>query len=284
MLSRVRPTIALVCLLTLSLCRADGATYETKRAVPYRVGSDLAPDHLDDYGRKMCVSDIYYPTDVKEFATIVWFHGGGLTGGSRQIPQRLKDQGHAVVGVGYRLTPQVSAKTCIDDAAAAVAWVVNHIADYGGSPEKVFVSGHSAGGYLTSMIGLDQSYLAAYDTDANDLAGLIPYSGHTITHFTVRKEMGIDGKQPLIDAMAPLYHVRDDCPPVLLITGDRDKEMLGRYEENAYFWRMMQVVGHPNCELFELEGFGHGMTEPAHPLALEFVKRVLKSSTSAGSK
>ena len=39
--------------------------------------------------------------------------------------------------------------------------------------------------------------------------------------------------QPLLDEMAPLYHVRDDAPPLLLITGDRELEMLGRYEENA---------------------------------------------------
>ena len=70
--------------------------------------------------------------------------------------------------------------------------------------------------------------------DANDIAGLIPFSGHTITHFTVRKERGIPGTQPIIDEMAPLYHVRADCPSLVLITGDRNKEMLGRYEENAY--------------------------------------------------
>jgi hypothetical protein len=60
----------------------------------------------------------------------------------------------------------------------------------------------------------------------------------------------------------------------LLITGDRELEMLGRYEENAYLWRMMQVVGHPSTELFELDGFNHGqMAEPAFPLLLRFVAK-----------
>ena len=127
------------------------------------------------------------------------------------------------------------------------------------------------------MIGLDKRWLAKHDVDADDLAGLIPYSGHTITHFTVRKERGIDGKQPIIDDMAPLFHVRNDCPPLLLITGDRELEMLGRYEENAYLWRMMNVVGHPKTELFELDGYNHGqMAGPAHPLLLRFIQKIEK--------
>ncbi len=100
----------------------------------------------------------------------------------------------------------------------------------------------------------------------------MPLSGHTITHFTVRKEMGISGKQPIIDEMAPLYHVRKDAPPLVLITGDRELEMLGRYEENAYMYRMMKVVGHEQCKIFELDGYGHGMVEPAIPLLIKEVR------------
>lgn len=249
---------------------ADEVEYATESAVPYRTG-----DKLDANARKMCVVDLYHPTNRKDYATVVWFHGGGLTGGKRAIPKALQDEGIAVVGVEYRLSPTVPVETCIDDAAAAVAWTFQNIAKYGGSPAKIFVSGHSAGGYLTSMVGLDKSRLAAHDVDADNIAGLIPYSGHTITHFTVRKERGIAGTQPIIDDMAPLFHVRNDCPPTLLITGDRELEMLGRYEENAYFWRMLQVVKHPDCTLYELDGYNHGgMAEPAHPLLLKFVKRI----------
>ncbi|EMI19753.1 lipase [Rhodopirellula maiorica SM1] len=79
----------------------------------------------------------------------------------------------------------------------------------------------------------------------------------------------------MIDTLAPLFHVRNDCPPLLLITGDREREMLGRYEENAYLWRMMQVAGHPNTKLYELDGFDHGqMAEPAFPLLLRFVRSI----------
>jgi acetyl esterase/lipase len=245
------------------------------RATEYATESDLAyRDSGDPLVRKMCRLDLYHPVRQTDFATVVWFHGGGLTGGKRSIPDYLKEQGMAVVAVDYRLSPKVKARDCIDDAAAAVAWVFNNIESYGGSPERIFVSGHSAGGYLTSMIGLDKSWLAQYGVDADQIAGLIPFSGHTITHFTVRKQRGIDGKQPVVDAMAPLYHVRDDAPPMLLITGDRELEMLGRYEENAYLWRMMQVAGHPQTDLHELDGYNHGqMAEPAFPLLVRFVKK-----------
>jgi hypothetical protein len=127
------------------------------------------------------------------------------------------------------------------------------------------------------MIGLDKRWLAAHDIDANRIAGLIPFSGHTITHMTVRKEQGIEKTQPIIDDLAPLYHVRADAPPWLLITGDRELELLGRYEENAYMMQMMKVVGHKDTRLYELDGYGHGMTGPAFPLLVKEIQRIVKN-------
>jgi len=251
----------------------EDGSYRWHRDVPYRNDANVS-----EYAKERCRLDLYAPTDRKNFSTVVWFHGGGLTGGNRSVPKELKQQGIAVVAVNYRLSPKVPAKECIADAASAVAWTFQHIEEYGGDAKRIYVSGHSAGGYLTSMIGLDKTWLSAHNIDADLIAGLIPFSGHTITHFTVRKERGIDGKQPIIDAMAPLYHVRDDAPPLLLITGDRELEMLGRYEENAYLWRMMKVAGHEKTELMELDGYNHGqMAGPAHPLLLRFIKKVDKT-------
>ena len=220
--------------------------------------------------------DLYYPTHTKGFATVVWFHGGGLTGGSKELPEALKEKGFAVIGVNYRLSPRVKAPDYICDAAAAVAWAFHNIAAYGGDPSLIFVSGHSAGGYLALMVGLDKHYLAAHHVDANRIAGLIPLSGHTITHFTIRKERGIKDTQPQVDAYAPLWHVRPDAPPLLLITGDRELEMLGRYEENAYLARMMKIAGHTSTRLLELQGYGHGMTYPAFPLVIQEINRITR--------
>lgn len=270
----------LLCGATVGLCEplaAQQTSYATAANLPYRSG-----DSLTDYQNSQCRLDVYYPKDTPRFATVVWFHGGGLKSGQRKVPEGLKEQGVAVVAVSYRLHPQVKAPVYIEDAAAAVAWTMDHIADYGGDPQRIFVSGHSAGGYLTSMVGLDKRWLAAHGKDPDELAGLVPYSGHTITHFTVRTERGIDGKKPIVDDLAPLFHVRGDCPPILFVTGDRELEMLGRYEENAYMWRMMQVVDHPDAELFELDGYNHGqMAEPAHPLLLRFIRRIIKREAAA---
>lgn len=252
----------------VGLAQPEPAGYRTDTNIFYRREGEGG-----EYARERCRLDVYYPVDQRDFATVVWFHGGGLKEGNRFLPEALRGQGIAVVAAGYRLSPRVKSPAYIEDAAAAVAWTFRHIGRYGGATNRIFVSGHSAGGYLAAMVGLDQRWLAAYDIEANALAGLVPFSGQCITHFTVRAERGIKDKQPVIDDLAPLYHVRPDAPPLLLITGGRDRELLGRYEENAYLWRMMKEVGHPRTELRELVGFDHGqMPEPAYPLLLQFIK------------
>ncbi|MFA5329388.1 MAG: alpha/beta hydrolase [Prolixibacteraceae bacterium] len=244
-------------------------TYKTELNISYRSG-----ENPDEYQKTRCKLDIYYPVNVDSFTTVVWFHGGGLTGGEKSIPERLKNHKLAIVAVNYRLSPKVKSPAFIDDAAAAVAWTFKNISKYGGDPKRIVVSGHSAGGYLASMVGLDKHYLDAYGIDANSIYKLVPFSGQMITHFTIRSERGIAGTQPVIDGMAPLYHVRGDAPPLYLITGDRELEMLGRYEENAYMWRMMSLVGSKTTTLYELDGFDHGgMPDPAFDLLLKILKK-----------
>ncbi len=273
---QVKKLLILSFLLSQSyLILSQESTYTTLENIPYY---DEASRNEDAYIKERCKMDIYYPEDLEDYATVVWFHGGELTGGQKKIPMALKEKGIAVVAVNYRLYPEIKAPVYIEDAAAAVAWVFNNITSYGGDPDAIFVSGHSAGGYLASMVGLDKKYLLRHHIDANSIAGLIPFSGHTITHFTVRKERGIKGTQPVIDELAPLFHVRPDAPPMLLITGDRELELLGRYEENAYMMRMMKVAGHQDTRILELDGYGHGMTEPAFPLLLNEIRRVLNKN------
>lgn len=252
---------------------AQKLEYATQTNLPYYTE---AINKSDSYIKERCVLDVYYPKNSSGFATVIWFHGGGLTGGNKELPEELKNQGIAVISVNYRLGPKVISPKYIEDAAAAVAWVFKNIPAFGGDESLIFVSGHSAGGYLASMVGLDKKWLNTQGIDANKIAGLIPFSGQAITHFLVRKERGIPDTQPVIDELAPLFHVRTDAPPLLLITGDRELEMLGRYEENAYLMRMMKIAGHKNTKLYELDGFGHNMTAPAFPLLLNEVRRIIK--------
>ncbi len=253
---------------------AQNKDYQTITNIHYY---DETTNKSDVYINERCVLDIYTPKNVKNFSTVIWFHGGGLTGGNKEIPKYLQEKGIAVIGVNYRLSPKVNAAKAIDDAAAATAWVFKNIKNYGGNENLIFISGHSAGGYLASMVALNKDYLAKYNIDANQLAGIIPFSGHAITHFTIRKERGFPDYKPQIDEFAPIYFVRADAPPMLLITGDRELELLGRYEENAYMLRMMKLAGHKQTTLYELQGFDHGgMAEPAFPLLLKEVKRIEK--------
>lgn len=230
----------------------------------------------DAYVNKRCKLDIYYDKKQKDCPVVIWFHGGGLTSGSKQIPSQLKNQGYTVVAVNYRLLPEVTIDQCLDDCAAAVAWVFQNITKYNGNPEKIFITGHSAGGYITAMLGLDKEWLARYNVDADRIAGLIPFSGQMISHFAYRKMNGIDNLQPTIDKYAPLFHVRKDAAPLVLITGDRNIELFGRYEENAYMWRMMNLVGRPDTQLYELGGHGHGnMCAPAFHILIQTINKML---------
>ncbi|PKQ66013.1 hypothetical protein BZG01_12715 [Labilibaculum manganireducens] len=142
----------IVLVLYVSLAKAQQA-YETITNISYY---EDTTGSSDQYKQGKCQLDFYYPKDKKDFATIIWFHAGGLITGKKEIPVELMEKGCAVIGVGYRFYPFVKAPAYIEDAAAAEAWVFKHIADYGGNPRLIFVSGHSAGGYLTLMTGLDK--------------------------------------------------------------------------------------------------------------------------------
>ncbi len=247
--------------------------YRIDKSIPYR---DAKAEKLDNYAIKNCQLDFYYPVNKKAFATLIWIHGGSLKGGKKEIPEKLKNQGFAVVGIEYRLSPNVLCKQIIEDAAAAVAWAFMNVEKYGGNPSQIYLSGHSAGGYLDLMVGMDKKWLAKYNIDANRIAGLLPLSPQTITHFTIRKERGIRDTQPIIDEFAPLFHVRNDLPPLVLITGDRELELLGRYEENAYLARMMKLNGHTKTQLFELQGFAHGpMMQPGLYLLVDQLHKLI---------
>ena len=248
--------------------KPDGG-YAHIKDIPY-----VSQDETDPYKLERCKLDLYYPEDTEGFATLVWFHGGGLTGGEKFIPEELKNEGLTVVAANYRLLPQAELSECIDDAAAAVAWTFRHIADYGGDPRKIYVCGHSAGGYLTNMIGLDKKWLGKYGIDADSIAALAPFSGHAISHFAYREARRMKPTQPSIDEFAPLYYVRADAPPLIIISGDRELEMLGRYEETAYFWRMMKVNGHKETYIYELDGYDHGaMASPAFHILKNYIRQ-----------
>ena len=105
--------ILLLVLSFLEPVSAQETTYKTIQNIAYY------PENTDgatEYRNKQCRLDVYYPEGKKEVPVILWFHGGGLTGGGKELPQALKEKGYCVVGVGYRLSPKVKASVCIEDA------------------------------------------------------------------------------------------------------------------------------------------------------------------------
>ena len=265
---------ALCCLLLAAVAFAQGQMYRGG----YSIEKDI-PYHQDagDYARERCTLDFYYPSELQDFPTIVWFHGGGLEGGNKEIPAALMDSGLGIIGVNYRLLPKATVQECIDDAAAAVAWAFREVAARGGSPDRIFVAGHSAGGYLTDMVVLDKSWLAKYGIDADRIAGAFPYSAQVLTHYNVRKLDGIGPLEPRLDETGTLYHVRKLPMPMLVLSGDRELELYGRYEEQAYFWRIMKLNGNENVYLYEFDGYDHGsMPYPAHNVVKRFIRGILR--------
>ena len=249
--------------------------YQQVNDIPYTESADA-------YVQERCKLDVYYSPDLNEAPVVVWFHGGGIEGGSKHIDPQLKNSGLVVVAANYRLLPKAPIDDILDDAAAAVAWTYKNIAKYGGSKRKIFVAGHSAGGYLLDVIGLDKRWLAKYGVDADSLAGLVPFSGQCITHYNIRKQQGISPLQATIDQYAPLTYVRPDAPPIVIISGDRELELFGRYEEQAYFWRMLKLVGHKDVTLYEMQGYDHGaMAQPAYKILKDHIKRITSKMTSA---
>lgn len=250
----MRRFLILVLLLSWSLVARGQDTFTRVADIPYLGAA------ADDYARKQCLLDVYLPRDKRDFATIVWFHGGGLKGGNRNsgaaFARRFTAEGFGVVLVGYRFSPKVKCPVYLEDAAAAVAWTIGNIGTYTGDPNKVFISGHSAGGYLTAMLGLDSRWLDKHKIPLGKIAGLMPIAGQMITHSTIREERGIPAATPLIDDFAPCHHVRADAPPFLCFAGDKD--LPARAEENIYFAAAMKAAGHKNTECRIVPGRNHG--------------------------
>lgn len=250
--------------------------YHTESNISYYDAAALS--RADAYQKEHCKLDVYYPKGTKGYATVVWFHGGGLTEGARYFPD-LKEQGIALVPVSYRLAPKAQAPVFLEDGAAAVAWVLKNIARYGGDPQKVFVAGHSAGAYLASMIALDPKWLGAQKASNRSLAGVIAVSGQMTTHFTIKQLRGDKGPQlrPIIDEYAPLYHASKEVPPICLIVGGRAIEFKSRVEENQLMAVTLRNLGHTRVEFHEMAGLDHGTVEKgAMIIAPQFMRRVLQ--------
>jgi acetyl esterase/lipase len=274
-------------LLALLLCLAAS----TATAIETKVIKDIS--YKDDvisqtpYEQERCKLDLTVPVGAKGFATCVYFYGGGLKKGSKdlaseycaEIRQSFAQAGVAVVTPDYRLSPKVKYPAYVDDAAAAFAWTVKHIAEHGGDPHKVFIGGHSAGATLALLVGMDPNRLKPHGLTLGSVAGIAQISAQVLTHYTIREERGLSRYAITCDEAAPAFYIKKSLPPILTIYAQND--MLSRAEENMFFISTLKAAGHSENYSLRVDDRDHGsvghnirnLDDPARLAILNFIAK-----------
>lgn len=210
-----------------------------------------------DIGERLV--DAYLP-DGRIDRAVVWFHGGGLTSGDRRLDAALSthftSRGCALISVEYRMSPAVRHPLWLEDGAAAIRWTLARLAQCDAANVPLFLSGHSAGGWVAAMLGLDARWLAAEGIPLTRVTGIIPISGQMTTHHRIRQDLGIAGTlRPLVDDAAPLSHASADSAPFLTFTGGNDIPL--RSCENRYMDELLTAHGHNDHAFHEIPGRDH---------------------------
>lgn len=184
--------------------------------------------------------DLYLPADAENFPVLLFIHGGGWRHGDKDgifNPYHRLGKGFARRGVGvavaaYRLAPKHKFPAQAEDVARAVRWVYENIDAYGGDAGRIFLCGHSAGGHLVALAGLDEKCLEAEGVPAAAVAGVVgisgPYDveymweegGWFARRYFVKPTFG-DARGARAEASAPKY-ARAGAPPFLLIYAEHD--------------------------------------------------------------
>ena len=181
--------------------------------------------------------DLYGPREKNQspLPVVVFFYGGAWNSGSRShygfAARALAAMGYLVVVPDYRLVPEIEYPAFLKDCAAAVAWVSDHIAEYGGDPGRIVLAGHSAGAYNAACLALDPRWLGP--ALRTSIVGMIGLSGpYDFYPFDGPISQRVFGQANNPRQTQPINHVGSDAAPMLLITGGRDRLVLPRNSVN----------------------------------------------------
>jgi acetyl esterase/lipase len=165
---------------------------------------------------------------------LVFIHGGNWNSGKKSLynflGSRLARKGVVAVIIDYPLSPQANYEQMAYASAVAVQWVKNNIEQYGGDPDRIFVSGHSAGGHLAALISIRGEYFdklniqnpvkgcILIDAAGLDMYGYLKEQNYTEGH-TYLKTFTSDPAQ--WKQASPLYHLHQGMPPLLIYRGEK---------------------------------------------------------------
>jgi acetyl esterase/lipase len=177
--------------------------------------------------------DVYRPEGAKGLPLVVFVYGGSWQGGSKDdykfVAAPLARAGLVVATPDYRVYPEVQYPTFLEDCAQAVAYARAHAAAFGADPTRLYLMGHSAGGYNVLMLATDPTYLKAVGLERSDVAGVISLAGpadfYPIKETDIREVFAPAVDSPLTQ---PINHVDGHAPPMLLLHGDRDDTVYPR--------------------------------------------------------
>lgn len=235
----------LVCVVVSSLCVA--ADVRVVRDITYVRGG------ADDRQKL----DLYLPEGQRASLPVhIYVHGGAWTTGDKKRVgvRRAKaytDEGGILVALNYRLSPKHTHPAHVEDVAAGVKWVFDHISKYGGNPENVVLSGHSAGAHLVALLGVDGRYLEAHGLKQNMFKAIVPVDTASL-NLTEKQEYRIIQKMRdkafgtdrngLLEA-SPMFNIDKGVmlsPFLLYVTGEREDAV----RQNRAFAQKMQRYGH----------------------------------------
>jgi acetyl esterase/lipase len=199
------------------------------------------------------------------------FHGGAWRSGSRAevlhtVCRRYLEKGFLVVNIEYRCDGIVPAS---EDAVLALSWIATHIGAYGGDPNRMVVTGESAGGHL--------ALLAAF-TSGTRVRAVVNFYGvadlETMPGAAKDDSLSPDNIQPTLHRLSPLTYAQQAPCPVISIHGTADP-LVSPDQTSRLTHKLLQAGGDAG-ELI-LEGGGHGFPEHVSDAVYQRVFGFLKS-------
>jgi acetyl esterase/lipase len=174
--------------------------------------------------------DIYMPREaIGALPVVLFVHGGSWQEGNKNgyafAGRALAAQGFMTLVINYRLHPKDRYPAFVEDVALALRWAGDNAKPLGGDPDKIFVMGHSAGGYNIAMAVLDERYAAMRPK----LSGVVTLAGpFDFLPLDSPATIKVFGGLADLPATQPINHVRADAPPFLLLHGSADKTVFPR--------------------------------------------------------